>query len=89
MLGLSVGNVAGLTSVGELLLDLDVCALMQDCGEEEHRAEGRNPMALNTKKQKKKKQFSRLCTPPTDDADPAACCQVNRLLWAARRALAA
>jgi len=30
--------------VGELLLDLDVCALMQDCGEEEHRAEGRNPM---------------------------------------------
>ena len=37
--------------MGELLLDLDVCALMQDCGEEEHRAEGRNPMALNTKNQ--------------------------------------
>jgi hypothetical protein len=54
MLGLSVGNVAGLTSVGELLLDLDVCALMQDCGEEEHRAEGRFPMALKTKKKKKK-----------------------------------
>jgi len=39
--------------VGELLLDLDVCALMQDCGEEEHRAEGRFPMALNSVKTKK------------------------------------